>query len=80
MESTQLNTFEELIEFLKANDLTPKEVNEIIQLQFKAFYIQELTKDEMIEGLVDWWAKWKHAKERPPFIGYKDSLNIDVIE
>ena len=78
MESTQLNTFEELIEFLKANDLTPDEVNEIIQLQFKAFYIQELTKDEMIEGLIDWWNKWKHTKERPPFLGYKNYWNLDV--
>lgn len=78
MESIQLNTFDELIEFLKANELTPKEVDEIIQLQFKAFYIQELTKDEIIEGLVDWWAKWKDAKERPPFLGYKNYLNLDV--
>ena len=71
MESIQLNTFDELIEFLKANDLTPEQVDEIIQSQFKAFYFQKLTKDEIIEGLIDWWAKWKDANERPPFIGYR---------
>jgi len=78
MESIQLNTFEELIEFLRGNDLTPEQVNEIIQLQFKAFYFQSLTKDEMIDGLIDWWAKWKHTNERPPFIGYKKYWNLDV--
>ena len=78
MESIQLNTFEELIEFLKANDLTPEQVDEIIQSQFKAFYFQKLTKDEIIEGLIDWWAKWKDANERPPFIGYRKYWNLDV--
>jgi len=74
----QINTFDELIDFLRANELTPKEVNEIIRLQFKAFYILDHTKDEMIEGLIDYWDKWKHTAERPPFIGYKNTFNLDV--
>ena len=78
MEQIHLNTFDELIEFLKTNELTPKEVNEIIRLQFKSFYILDHTKDEMIEGLIEWWSKWKHTNERPPFIGYKNTLSLDV--
>jgi len=72
----QINTFDELIDFLRANDLTPEQVNEIIRLSLKCFYLDNLTKDEMIDGLIIHWDKYGHQSHRPPFIG----LDIDVKE
>jgi len=68
-----INTFEDLIEFLKTNDLAPIEANQIINKALKCFFINELSKDEMIGALVIYWNKWKHTKERPIFID-KDPL------
>jgi len=69
-----INTFEDLIEFLKSNDLTPKETNDLINMALKCFFIDERPKDEMIEALITYWTKWKHVKERPIFI------DIDPLE
>ena len=66
----RIDTFDDLIQFLKTNELTPSEVNEIINRALKCFFIDERPKDEMIEALVTHWAKWKHVKERPIFIDF----------
>jgi hypothetical protein len=66
----RVDTFADLIQFLKSNDLTPKETNDIINKALKCFFIDERPKDEMIEALVTHWAKWKHVKERPIFIDF----------
>ncbi len=79
MEQSQINTFDELIDFLRANDLTPEQVNEIIRLSLKCFYLDNLTKDEMIDGLIIHWDKYGHQADRSPFIGFNDPLDIDVI-
>ena len=76
----KIDTFDELIEFLKTNELTSKETNDIINQALKCFFIDERPKDEMIEGLIKYWSKWKHTKTRPLFIGYKNTLNLDVID
>ena len=76
METSRIDTFEDLIQFLKVNDLTPSEVNDIINKALKCFFIDDRPKDEMIEALIIHWNKWKHTKERPIFI----DLDIDVKE
>jgi len=81
MEPNQINTFEEFTDFLKVNELTPKQTNEIIRQAFRCFFINDqLTKDEMIERLIIHWAKWKDSKDKPPFIDFKDPFDIDVKE
>ena len=77
MESIQLNTFDELIEFLKANELTPKETSDIVDGALKCFIVNPPSKDEMINGLVAYWSKWKHVNEieRPPFVVYNGMTN-----
>jgi hypothetical protein len=60
--------------FLKANDLTSKEVNEIIRQGLKCFFIDDRPKDQMIAALIVHWAKWKDAEQKPPFIGFHDPL------
>ena len=72
MEQIHLNTFDELIEFLKTNELTPKETNDIIRQAFKCFFLDDRPKDEMIEALIIHWNKWKHTKDKSPFIDLKD--------
>lgn len=76
MEQTQIQiqTFDELIEFLKTNELTPKETNHIVGQSLKCFFIHNRPKDEMIEALIIYWNKWKHVKERPIFIDFEDPL------
>jgi hypothetical protein len=66
----RIDTFDDLIQFLKANDLTPSEVNEIVNRALKCFVIGDRSKDEMIESLIVYWAKWKHTDCRPIFIDY----------
>jgi len=80
MELNPINTFEEFIDFLKTNELTPKETNDIIRQAFKCFFLDDRPKDEMIEALIVHWDKWKHAKEKPPFIKYSDTPSLDVPE
>jgi hypothetical protein len=77
MEQNQLNTFDELIEFLKANELTPEETSQIVHVALKCFIISPPPKDEMINGLVAYWSKWKHVNEieRPPFVCFDDIGN-----
>jgi hypothetical protein len=66
----RIDTFADLIEFLKTNDLTSKETNDIINRALKCFFIDDRPKDEMIEALITYWTKWKHVKERPIFIDF----------
>jgi hypothetical protein len=68
----QIQTFDELIEFLKANELTPEETTYIVRHSLKCFIIGHATKDEMIEALIIHWNKWKHVKEKPLFISLVD--------
>jgi len=65
----RINTFEDLIEFLKTKDLTPTQVNDIVCKSLQCFFIGgNRSKDEMIEALIVHWNKWKHASCRPIFI------------
>jgi hypothetical protein len=73
----RIDTFDELIEFLKTNDLTPTQANEIINKALKCFFIDDRPKNEMIEALIIHWAKWKHTKERPIFIDFDNPFDID---
>jgi hypothetical protein len=68
----QIQTFDELIEFLKTNELTPEETKDIVRQSLKCFIIGHATKDEMIEALIIHWNKWKHVKEKPLFISLVD--------
>ena len=78
MESSPINTFDELIEFLKANELTSEETIYIVRQSLKCFLIGHATKDEMIEALIVHWNKWKHVKEKPLFISLADISNSDI--
>ena len=71
----RIDTFEDLIEFLKTNDLTSEQTNDIIRQSLKCFFIDNRPKDEMIEALIIHWNKWKHAKEKPPFIDFNDPFD-----
>jgi hypothetical protein len=75
MESSPINTFEDLIEFLKTNELTPEETTYIVRHSLKCFLIGHATKDEIIEALIVHWNKWKHVKEKPLFISLVDICN-----
>lgn len=74
MEKT-IATFDELIEFLKVNDLTPSQVNEIVGKCLRCWFINDLTKEQMIEELIGYWNKWNHTTERPLFIDLEDPLD-----
>jgi hypothetical protein len=72
----QIQTFDELIEFLKANELTPEETTYIVGQALKCFIVGHASKDEMIKALIIHWNKWKHVKEKPLFISLVDIGNI----
>lgn len=71
--------FEELVEFLKSNDLTVKQTIQIIAEGLKVhFYFGNYkTKEELIDALETFWDKWGDQREKPIF---GDMGSIDVVE
>ncbi len=74
-----INGFEELVYFLKSNDLTVKQTIQIIAEGLKVhFYFGDYkTKEELIDALETFWDKWGDQPEKPIF---GDMDPIDVIE
>lgn len=74
-----IHKFEELVDFLKSNDLTVKQTIEIIAQGLKVhFYFGNYkTKKELIDALETFWDKWGDQPEKPIF---GDMGSIDVVE
>ena len=79
METTDINSFDELVEFLQASDLTIQQTVKIIAEGLKVyFYIREYkTKEELIDALIVFWDKWGDQECKPIF---GDLGSIDVVE
>lgn len=76
MTEIRLNTFKELVNFMKRQDVTIEQVAEIIHQGFKmiAFVENFKSKDDLIDTFCQVYEKYKNTKEKPIFLGVDISV------
>jgi hypothetical protein len=74
----QINNYTELLEFIKRDDINPKEATEIVCKALKVISLFEMTKDEVIIA-TDYYINTfcQTAGERPIFLN-QCSIEFDI--
>jgi hypothetical protein len=72
----KINNFEELINYFKQPEVEFSDIDKITREALKVHFIEKHPKEEAIQLLVDFWAKWGAVEEKPIFI---ERLDLDVI-
>ena len=65
----EIETFENLIEFIKNNDISINEISKLMKETIDLHILFYNDKDELIRDLEAYWEQWKHTIERPVFLG-----------
>ena len=78
MEKIHIKTFDELVKYCERSEVTFKEMNDILTQSINCFFIHDHTKENAINRLKKFWAKWQYTKERPFFIDVDLSIIEDV--
>jgi predicted protein tyrosine phosphatase len=65
---TKINSFKELIAYFKRPEVEFSDIQQITSDALKAYFVDQHPKEEAIQLLIDFWAKWEHTKEKPLFI------------
>lgn len=65
---TNLNTFDEMIDYIRNNDLTIDQINRITSVAIGCF-LPSLPKDELIKEIEKYYQEWKDTppQDRPLF-------------
>jgi hypothetical protein len=74
---TTINTYAQLIEYIRANKLNVSQTNQLITNSLNVVILEDYRTTEDLLMIVDlYWKKWRHYKgERPIFL---EDLNLDV--
>ena len=74
---TTINTYAQLIEYIRVNKLNVSQTNELITHGLNVVIMDDYKTTEDLLLVVDiYWNKWRHYEgERPIFL---EDLNIDV--
>lgn len=74
----EINNYNELLEFIKREDINPKEATEIVCKALTVVSLFEMTKDEVLTA-TEYYIKTfcQTAGERPLFLN-QCSLNFDI--
>jgi hypothetical protein len=72
---TKINTFEEMIAYFKQPEVEFSEIDRVTREALKIHFIDKHPKEEAIQLLVDFWAKWGDKPEKPIFI---ERVDLDV--
>lgn len=65
----QINTFNDLIDFIESTNLTLEHYDTIISNTLSLYVdIEELTKQNLIIELKEYWSKYKYQLEKPLFL------------
>lgn len=65
----EINTFEDLLQFIEQNDLTHKQISDIVQASTNSILINKYErKEDLIHDLKQFWSRWKNHNEKPIFI------------
>ena len=58
---TTINTYSQLIDFIRSNKLSIKQTNEIITASLNVIILEDYnTKEDLIKAIETYWNKWKH--------------------
>ena len=63
-----IQTFEELLEFIKTNDVSIKDIAKLVKETIDLRVMFYNNKAELIQDLEFYWQEWKHTTERPLFL------------
>lgn len=70
-----ITTYNQLIDFIRSNNLSIKQANELITASLNVIILEDYKTIEDLLNVIDvYWNEWKHTIERPIFIG----LDINV--
>lgn len=65
----QINTFTDLIDFIESANLTLEQYDTIVSNTLSLYIdIEELTKQNLIIELKEYWSKYKYKLEKPLFL------------
>ena len=73
-DTVTINSFTELIDYLRTSDLDSKQTEQVISQGLRVWFIGPHTKETLIQSLVDYWDEWGNKKERPLFVDLIDPL------
>lgn len=75
--TTTINTFDQLIDFIRANNLNVEQSKKLIEPSLNVLIIFDYpTTEDLIKLATDYWNKWNNYEgEKPIFL---DDLNLDV--
>jgi len=77
IKETRIEGYNELIDFLRSNDLTVKQTKQIIHQALKVLFIMEYkTKEDLIDALEVYWDKWGNSEDKGIF-GDLGSLDVE---
>jgi hypothetical protein len=65
---TKINSFNELIAYFKQPEVEFSDIQQIASNALKVYFVDQHPKEEAIQLLIDFWAKWGDVKEKPLFI------------
>lgn len=72
-----INTFNQLIEFIRANNLNVEQSKKLIEPCLNVLIILDYSTTEDLIKVVDaYWKEWKHTIERPLFLGLDINVKI----
>tara|TARA_R110000782_G_scaffold268929_1_gene366098 strand:+ start:207 stop:455 length:249 start_codon:yes stop_codon:yes gene_type:complete len=72
----EIETFEELIEFIETNDLSIDQIAKLTKETIDLYIMFYNDKDEVIRDLKEYWIDWNHTTERPLFLGANYPFDI----
>ena len=71
----RISTFEELIHNFRQPEVEFSDIDKITREALKVYFIEKHPKEEAIQLLINFWAKWGDKPETPIFI---KRVDLDV--
>jgi hypothetical protein len=66
-----IETFEDLLEFIKTNDVSINDISKLVKETIDLCVMFYNDKTELIQDLELYWQQWGHTTERPLFLDAK---------
>ena len=70
----RINNFNELIDFIKNEDVSINDINKLTQVTIGGILVTSRTRVEAIANILNYWKKYSDTKEKPIFIDLDDPL------
>nr|WP_315180435.1 hypothetical protein [uncultured Flavobacterium sp.] len=72
-----IETFEDLLEFIKTNDVSINDISKLVKetIDLRVMFYDD--KVELINDLELYWRQWNHTSERPLFLDSEIPFKIN---